>query len=115
MKNLMFFLLLILFACQNKETTTIEQAIIPEDVMIDMIVDFSLLDVSVEKDRLKSNKEIYKKKLSYYKVVFDKFNYTEEDFIQSYQIYSEDLVEFDKMYDQVLEKLSIIEAELNQE
>ncbi len=113
MKNLIFFFLLILSACQNNKTNATEQAIIPKDVMIDMLVDFAILDASVENDNLKSNKAIYQKKLSYYVGVFEAYQYTEEDFHQSYEIYSNDLIEFDLMYDQVLEKLSIKEAELN--
>ena len=34
--------------------------------MIDMLVDFAILDASVENDNLKSNKAVYQKKLSYY-------------------------------------------------
>lgn len=114
MKKLFFFLFVILLSCQSTDSNEIEQAIIPKDVIINMIVDFALIDASVESDMLKSNKEIYQKKLSYYSCVFEAYNYTEDDFKQSYIIYSNDLIEFDLMYDQVLEKLSIKEVELNQ-
>lgn len=113
MKKLIFFLILIISACQNKETEVVEQAIIPKDVIIDMIVEFALIDASVESDMLKGNKEIYKKKLSYYDCVFDNYGYSEKDFKESYIIYSNDLIAFELMYDQVLEKISIKEAELN--
>lgn len=113
MKNLFFFLLLVLSACQFKESEQNEQAVIPKDVMIDMIVDFALIDASVESDMLKDNKQIYQKKLGYYECVFEEYQFTEKEFKESYLIYSNNLTEFDLMYDEVLEKLSIKEVELN--
>ena len=112
MKNIVFFFLFtVLYAC-NSNDDILKTAKIPEDEMISIMVDLAISDAKVEHELLPTNQLIYQKKLTFYKVIFEKYGYTYEDFEEAYKLYSKDLVHLSAMYDKVLEELSKKEIEL---
>ena len=82
--------------------------------MIQIMVDLAVSDAMVENELLGTNQLIYQKKLGFYEDIFGKYGYCSEEVAQSFEIYSQDLLELDAMYDVVLEELSKQEIELNE-
>ena len=114
MNKLIFFFLLLAFSCDSGDKETGEIPVIPKDEMIAIMVDLAVSDAMVENELLQTNQLIYQKKLGFYKDIFEKYGYTQEEVISSYEIYSQDLEELNAMYDLVLETLSKQEIELNE-
>lgn len=86
---------------------------IGESEMIKIMVDLAISDAMVEVEMLETNKLIYQKKLSFYASIFEKHGFTENEFISSYEIYSEDLTHLSAMCDSVLTIISTKEINLN--
>lgn len=83
--------------------------------MILIIADLATADAMIELEALPTNKIIYQKKMSFYKSIFEKHQISQEEFEQSFIVYSSDLIAFDLMYDKVLEELSLRELNLLKE
>lgn len=114
MKKLAFFFLVFFVACTAQQEE-VQIPLIPEDQMILLIADLATADAMVELEALPTNKIIYQKKMSFYKGIFEKHEVSQEEFEQSFLVYSRDLVAFDLMYDKVLEELSLRELNLLKE
>lgn len=110
----MIFFILLPFSCSSGFEKNIDAPGISRDEMISILVDLSISAAMVESELLGTNPLIYQKKLGFYEDVFEKHCFTQEEVIRSFEIYSQDLKALDLMYDEVLEKLSKQEIELNE-
>jgi hypothetical protein len=113
MYKLIIFFLLFAISCESGETKRIETPPIPKDEMIQIMVDLAISAAMVENELLGTNPLIYQKKLGFYDDIFGKYGYSSEEVTLSFELYSENLLELDAMYDVVIEELSKQEIELN--
>ncbi len=84
--------------------------LIPRDEIVNVIVDMHLYDAAI-KEKQKKHRDILKSKYYLYQTVMEKYNITREQFESSLKYYQQDLDDYDKIYDDVIEKLSKMKAE----
>ena len=110
-----YFILVItiaFFACTNR--SKVPEYVIPQQDMVDIFVDIHLMDGLMTANRIRQ-KMIKKDSLNYYDIIFEKYGITQNDFDTSLQFYSRNINKYDKIYEQVLNKLTEIEAKLKEE
>jgi len=112
MKHVIYFFVLffIIISCNKK--TNIPENIIPKNKIVSILVDMHLADATLNIMLLRQTKINYKPE-DYYYTVLKKHNTDKQTFDRSIKYYSQDLVEYDKIYDEVLKQLSIIEGNLS--
>ncbi len=108
-----FVLLLIttLFSCNKVKNSHVPADIIPEDKMVEIIVDVSIAEsaINIQQRRgIAANKNVKK----YFDEVFKKHNVKKEDFQKSFKYYSRDPKEMKKIYTEVIEDLSRKQSEI---
>lgn len=102
------FSFLFLFSCKQN-STKIPEGVIPIDSMINIMVDIHLTDAVLQNPMTQSKiGDIPSNNL--YKAVMDKYHTNKERFDKSMDFYSDNLVLLDSMYDNVIEKLSMIQS-----
>ena len=116
MKNFLFILsaILLLSACYTTHEDKISDP--PEDLIgIEQIV-MILADMEITEAALRQKQnyghEIDKVKEEYYYTIFTKYEVSREQFDQSLAWYKEDLKTIDKIYEDVITRLSVIESEV---
>jgi len=102
--------LLALASCQGNETNTAPDNIIPEEKMVEILTNVHLIEgartgLVITGDSVHGINE-------YYKALYVKYNITQAEFDSSFVYYSKDPKVFDKMFEKVIENLSVIESEL---
>jgi hypothetical protein len=112
MKNLIFVLLAIFLSSCFQDKAP--ENVISEEDMVEIIIDMHLTDglftiTKVRKDLAQ------KDSLNYYNEIFLKYGYTRQDFDTSVYYYSKNINEYDKIYQEVLNRLNEMETELRQE
>lgn len=102
---------ILLISCNAKED--VPKHVIPKDEMIDIILDIHLTDglftiTKVRRDFTKNDS------LNYYNEIFQNYGYTRADFDTSVYYYSKKINEYDKIYEEVLNRLNEMDTELRQ-
>jgi len=111
MKKAFILLLVIsLFSCNNKD---IPEYVIPFDDMVDIIVEIHITDGLLTINKVRRN-VVKLDTTNYYNVLLNNYNYNRQDFDTSLYYYSKNINQYDLIYDEVLNRLSKIEAELKE-
>jgi hypothetical protein len=99
-----YFILILLFAFVSCETETRPSSIIEKNKMIDIMAEALVLETYYQS--LQGNPASNKQALdSTVNLVFKKSGITKNDFEESYLHYSKNLPEFQKMQEEIMEKL----------
>jgi hypothetical protein len=99
-----YFILILLFAFVSCETETSPSSIIEKNKMIDIMAEALVLETYYQS--LQGNPASNKQALdSTVNLVFKKSGITKNDFEESYLHYSKNLPEFQKMQEEIMEKL----------
>ena len=97
-----------LFSCTSKQYNNI----IPRDKMIHILADLHKTDAlvmyAVNRNKIRAQDSKY-----YYVGLFKKYNITKEDFDSSYNYYCSNMSDFEKMYNEVIIKLTKQKDSLN--
>lgn len=80
------------------------------NIIIDMHLTDGLLNIPHIRQKLATNDSS-----NYYDAIFDKYGYTRHDFDTSVFFYSKHINEYDKIYEDVLNKLNEMETKLKEE
>lgn len=96
-----------LFAC-NSENKKEKMEVIPKKELIPILVDMHKVDGALSVYRIRREYRFYDKK-KIYDVVLAQHNTTREQFNYSLEYYSEDLEEFELIFEKVIEELSKLE------
>ena len=117
MKNSSSYIIFLVFVILSGCTTDISEKrgnpppdLIPRNEIVDVIADMHLYD-AVMKEKQKKHRDVQKSKYYLYQTVMDKYHITREQFESSLTYYQQDLDEYNKIYDDVIEKLSKMKAE----
>ncbi len=110
-----FFILVFASACNSGENSLSNppENLIPRDKMINVLVDIHLVEASMTQfygvtNDLKSKANIF------YALLFKKYAINKTDFINSLNYYAQDLKYLDKMYQEVITRLSVIQTPVRQ-
>ncbi len=121
MRSIGIYIVLVTFIILSGCTTDISMKkekppadLIPRDTMVNVIVDMHLYD-AVIKEMQKEHRNVKRSKVYLYQTVMEKYHITREQFESSLLYYQQDLDEYDKIYDDVIEKLSKMKAEATAE
>ena len=106
-------ILLIVISCgeKNKPTTSVSSNALQKDTMIAVMVDVHILEAAVSFNQI--NAGTTNQNSDKYFDVFKKHSITLEKYEQSLKEYAKNPEELNKMYDQVIEKLSKMQADVN--
>lgn len=112
MKKIAFVITIVLIFSCNQEFKTPEY-VIPQNEMVNIITDIHIIDglFTVNKVRRKFAKD----SIEYYNAVFTNYGYTRSDFDTSVNFYSEKIDEYDKIYEEVLNRLNEMETNIKRE
>jgi len=102
-----FILLLLFAACSNKQNKP--AILINKDTMVNIITDMHLGDAilispSVQQKPYKINSE------KFYNQIISKHNITKKIFEENINYYSKDTAQFKKIYEDVIQRLSLLEG-----
>jgi hypothetical protein len=109
----LFFIIFILFvfsACENNNK--VPPGVIPENQFVSLLVDIHIADASISILQFKEPRY----KLSpddYYYSILKKHNTNKREFDKSLEYYSRDLERYNRIYDDVLRNLSILQGNLS--
>ena len=113
MRNIAVILLVvILVSCDSGNKTP--DYVIPYDDMVNIIIDIHLTDGLLTQNNVRRNLA-KKDSLNYYDAILNNFGYTRADFDTSVHFYSKNIDEYDKIYEEVLNRLNEMETKLKQE
>ena len=103
--------LLALFACTSKKESTD----IPKEEFTEILLQMYVLEgYQNAQTRAKINDTLVSTKISP-SIILDDYNYSEEQFEKAHSFYTEDKDEMVKIYDEVLNRLSIINHKIEQD
>lgn len=114
MKNIVrvLFVLSFIFSCSKVNKTP--EYVIPHDDMVNIIVKIHITDGMLNINKVR--RDLARKDSSnYYETIFKSFGFTRADFDTSIYFYSNNIDEYDKIYEEVLNKLSEMETQLKEE
>ncbi|MDX5446753.1 MAG: DUF4296 domain-containing protein [Bacteroidota bacterium] len=100
--------LLILVSCKNKDVKVPEE-VIPEDKMIEVMIDVHLLEGARSGNSIIGSDSLYIQ--DYYEGLLQDHDLTVEEYEQSFKWYTEHPEVFKDVYQRVMERLSVMEAE----
>ncbi|MCB0539360.1 MAG: DUF4296 domain-containing protein [Chitinophagales bacterium] len=109
--RIIFFSFILMVACKDKPQPP--DNLIGKEEMKEILIDMAMSDVVVELKKLENNKDIYSEKYALFKSILNKYDVEENQFKNSYKYYLNNLDSANVMYDQMIEEMSIREAELN--
>jgi hypothetical protein len=112
MKGVFWIFVVFLIFTSCKEKKKILPQIIPRNEIIPILVDMHIADASLNILAVKQKKFNFKS-CDYYYSVLKKYHTDKATFDRSILYYSHDIEEYNKIYDEVLKKLSIIEGNLS--
>ncbi|NOQ25938.1 MAG: DUF4296 domain-containing protein [Bacteroidales bacterium] len=112
MKKTVFIIIVVLVSSCTKEIKTPEY-VIPHDKMVSIIGDMHIIDglFTVNNVRRKFTKD----SIDYYNAIFTNHGYTRSDFDTSINFYSNNIDEYDKIYEEVLNRLNEMETIIKKE
>ncbi|HAF30374.1 MAG TPA: hypothetical protein DCG75_15135 [Bacteroidales bacterium] len=114
MKNIagVLFVLSFMFSCINLNKKP--DYVIPHNDMVDIIVKIHITDGMLNINKVR--RDLAKQdSINYYEAIFKSFGYTRPDFDTSIYFYSNNIAEYDKIYEEVLNKLGEMETQLKEE
>ena len=114
MKFLYLLPLLFLFNCSSNEVKA-PKNILSKDKMIELMVDVHIADAMTLEKKIKDIKLSNQLKKSYLVSVLDKHNVSLEEFESSISFYEDNLEEMLEIYNEVMIKITELEAELGGE
>ena len=109
--------ILIIGSCTDKLGTEMEPPddLIPRDTMINIMVDFRLMDASLIQEQRVANPKVYDLKYYMYLSILDKYGITRQQFKTSFDYYQNDLNVIDEMFAESITRLSKMKSELKNE
>jgi hypothetical protein len=107
MKKNVFIIIVILICSCSKEIKTPEY-VIPHDKMVSIIGDMHIIDGLFTVNTVRRN--FIKDSIDYYNAIFTNYGYTRSDFDTSINFYSNNIDEYDKIYEEVLNRLNEMET-----
>lgn len=111
-KAIIISLTLFLFSCNNEKKTP--DYVIPHDDMVNIIIDIHLTDGLLTQNKVR--RRLSRKDTSnYYNAIFRNYDYTRADFDTSVYFYSKNINKYDKIYEEVLNRLNEMETKLKEE
>ncbi len=112
MKRIGFVIIVVfMFSCSTEVKTP--EYIIPHDKMVNIIADIHILDGLFTVNNVR--RKFAKDSIDYYNAVFTNYGYTRSDFDTSINFYSNNIDEYDKIYEEVLNRLNEMETIIKQE
>lgn len=112
MKRIGFIIVVIfLFSC-NQEAKTPEY-VIPSDEMVNIISDIHITDGLLTLNHIR--RKLAKDSINYYDAILNNHGYSRSDFDSSVSFYSRNIDEYDKIYEEVLNRLNKMETNIKQE
>lgn len=114
-KYLYISILLVIFSgCKSEKENIppeIPENIIPKEQMVDILVDVQLLEAAmkVDDERKRKSKEYTN---YYYSYLFEKYDITRNDFLESLEFYQRHIDLFDEIYADVIKQLSKFQSEI---
>lgn len=112
MKNVWFFLtwfFLLFFGCSNNNS--IPKDLLSEDTLIQVIVDMHIADAILIEPSVQQKQMVINKN-KFYNTILNKHSLTSEEFQKNLNFYSDNPEKFDKIYERVIEELSVIQGTL---
>ncbi|MDQ3395216.1 MAG: DUF4296 domain-containing protein [Bacteroidota bacterium] len=107
MKYIFFFLLITLaFSCDRKKATP--AGIIPQEKMVGIFIDMHITESKISALNLKrdSTRILFK---HYEQEVLNKHNVAKEIYLESFKYYTENVNDMERIYDAVIDSLSLRE------
>lgn len=112
MKKTVFIIVVVfIFSCSKE--VKIPEYVIPHDKMVNIIADIHILDGLFTVNNVR--RKFAKDSIDYYNAVFTNYGYTRSDFDTSINFYSNNIDEYDKIYEEVLNRLNEMETNIKQE
>lgn len=112
MKKIVFIIVVFFISSCSKEVK-IPEYVIPHDKMVIIIADIHILDGLFTVNNVR--RKFAKDSIDYYNAVFTNYGYTRSDFDTSINFYSNNIDEYDKIYEEVLNRLNEMETNIKQE
>lgn len=106
---LFFFSIMLLIACSRPEVI-VPSTVISRDSMISILSDMHLAEAAIQLRNLGSSDTARAESYARYRYVFRKYNISAEQFRQSFSFYRSQPEYFNKMYKEVITRLSEIQA-----
>jgi hypothetical protein len=111
-KAVVILLVIFLFSCNNENK--LPDYVITHDDMVNIIIDIHLTDGLLTNNKVR-RKLAKKDSSNYYEAIFNNYGYTRAEFDTSVYFYSKNINEYDKIYEEVLNRLNEMETKLKQE
>lgn len=111
-KTAVVLLAIILVSCDSGNK--IPDYVISHDDMVNIIIDIHLTDGLFTNNKVR-RKLAKKDSSNYYNAILNNYGYTRADFDTSVHFYSKNINEYDKIYEEVLNRLGEMETKLKQE
>jgi hypothetical protein len=112
MKKTVFIIVVIFLSACAKESKSPDY-VIPQDKMVNIITDIHIMDGLNTMSNVR--RKLAKDSISNYDVIFTNYGYSRSDFDTSIYFYSKNIDQFDKIYEDVLNKLNEMETIVKQE
>lgn len=106
---LLFSLFLFSFGCTNNKS--VPSDILPEDSMVNIIVDMHVGDAILMQPKIQSLPYVINKP-EFYFAILKKHSLTQETFEKNMNYYANNPEEYDHIYERVIEELSYIQGTL---
>lgn len=111
-KTGLFIIIVIFFMVGCSDHNSNKECVIPPDQMVDILVDIHVADGTMAIKKFNVKKHVYQIE-GYYQHIYDKHGYSRVLIDSAIGYYTQHPHEYDKIYDEVLEKLSKIESSLD--
>lgn len=114
---ILLFTALMLGSCYNKqEETRIPKPddLIPQEKLVLLLADFEIIESAI-RDKQNLGHQIDDINEAFYASTFKKYEVSRDQFDRSMLYYKQDLEQMDKIYEDVITRLSVIESEIQHE
>lgn len=108
---------LLVFGCTQKIETVFDppENLIPQDQMVDIVVDLLIIDAILVKKQKKKSKDLDFSKYYLHNSIMEKYNITREGFEESFNYYAHNLKVMDEIYAEAITKFSKMQGEIESE
>lgn len=107
--KLLVILLSVLVSCQDVEKTEKPEDLIPEDKMIDLLTELSLVNAARNFNKFKLEKTGIEPE----KYIYEKFDVDSLQFERSNAWYSEQYTQYERIYDSVKNRIQVMKSRLD--
>lgn len=112
MRSIIIVFLVFFYSCTS--SLNAPDNLIPKEKMVNILVDIHLADGIFTNHKLRQD-YVLSDSTNYYDKIFEYYGYSREDFDTSVYYYSHNINEYNKIYIEVLNRLSEMEAKLKEE